>query len=56
MKDVPTRWGCPRTSFSNGGAQLRGLTVFEFRVEPVLDVRDAAAAEVDAIAWRDSMG
>ena len=31
------------------------FAVFEFRVEPVLDVMDAVAAEVEAIAWRDSL-
>jgi hypothetical protein len=30
--------------------------VFQFRVEPVLDVMDAVAVEQDAIAWRDSVG
>jgi hypothetical protein len=28
--------------------------VFKFRVEPVMDVMDAVAAEVEAIKWRDS--
>jgi len=27
---------------------------FQFRVEPVLDVEEAAAAEAEGIAWRDS--
>jgi hypothetical protein len=27
---------------------------FRFRVEPVLDVEVAAAAEAEGIAWRDS--
>jgi hypothetical protein len=27
---------------------------FQFRVEPVLDVQEAAAAEAEGIAWRDS--
>jgi Protein of unknown function (DUF3303) len=40
-------------------ADLHKLTtvfaVFQFRVEPVLDVMDAVAAESEAIAWRDSI-
>ena len=31
------------------------FAVFQFRVEPVLDVMDAVAAESEAIAWRDSV-
>lgn len=31
------------------------FAVFQFRVEPVMDVMDAVAAEVDAIGWRDSL-
>ncbi len=31
------------------------FAVFQFRFEPVLDVMDAVAAEVEAIAWRDSV-
>ena len=30
------------------------FAVFQFRLEPVLDVMDAVAAESEAIAWRDS--
>jgi len=30
------------------------FAVFQFRVEPVLDVMDAVAAEAEGIAWRDS--
>ena len=30
------------------------FAVFQFRVEPVMDVMDAVAAESDAIAWRDT--
>jgi Domain of unknown function (DUF3303) len=30
------------------------LAVFKFRVEPVIDVMDAVAAEVEAIKWRES--
>lgn len=30
------------------------FAVFQFRVEPVMDVMDAVAAESDAIAWRDA--
>ena len=30
------------------------LAVFQFRLEPVLDVMEAVAAESDAITWRDS--
>ncbi len=30
------------------------FAVFQFRVEPVLDVMDAVAAESEAIAWRES--
>jgi hypothetical protein len=41
-------------------AALQTLTtafaVFQFRVEPVLDVMDAVAAEARAIEWRDSVG
>lgn len=41
-------------------AALHRLTtafaVFQFRIEPVLDVVDAVAAESEAIAWRDSVG
>jgi hypothetical protein len=31
------------------------FAVFQFRVEPVLDVMDAVAAEAEVIAWRDSV-
>ena len=31
------------------------LAVFEFKLEPVLDVMDAVAVEVDSINWRDSI-
>ena len=31
------------------------FAVFQFRLEPVLDVMDAVAAESEAVAWRDSM-
>ena len=31
------------------------FAVFQFRVEPVLDVMDAVAAETEGIAWRDSV-
>ena len=30
--------------------------VFQFRVEPVLDVMDAVKAEQEGIAWRESVG
>ena len=30
------------------------FAVFQFRVEPVMDVMEAVAAEAEAIAWRDS--
>jgi hypothetical protein len=30
------------------------FAVFQFRLEPVLDVMDAVATEVAAIAWRDA--
>jgi Protein of unknown function (DUF3303) len=30
------------------------FAAFQFRVEPVLDVEEAAAAEAEGIAWRDS--
>jgi muconolactone delta-isomerase len=40
-------------------AALHGLTtamaVFAFKVEPVMDVMDAIAAEGTAIAWRDTL-
>lgn len=29
---------------------------FEFHVDPVLDVNEAVTAELEAIAWRDSVG
>jgi hypothetical protein len=32
------------------------FAVFQFRVEPVLDVMDAVAVEVEAINWRDEAG
>jgi hypothetical protein len=28
---------------------------FEFRVDPVLDIQDAVAAHLEAMAWRDSI-
>jgi hypothetical protein len=31
------------------------FAVFQFRVEPVLDVMDAVAVEAAAIAWRDAL-
>jgi hypothetical protein len=31
------------------------FAVFRFRVEPVMDVMDAVAAEADAIGWRDTL-
>ena len=31
------------------------FAVFRFRLEPVLDVTDAVAAEAEAISWRDSV-
>ncbi len=31
------------------------FAAFKFRVEPVMDVMDAVAAEVEAIKWRDSV-
>ncbi len=30
------------------------FAVFQFKVEPVMDVMEAVAAEAEAIAWRDS--
>jgi muconolactone delta-isomerase len=40
-------------------AALHRLTtafaVFQFRVEPVMDVMDAVAAESESIEWRDSI-
>jgi Domain of unknown function (DUF3303) len=30
------------------------FAVFQFRLEPVMDVMDAVAAEAEGIAWRDS--
>ena len=32
------------------------FAVFQFRVEPVMDVMDAVEVENAAIAWRDSIG
>ena len=31
------------------------FAVFQFRLEPVLDVMDAVAVESEAIAWRDAL-
>jgi Domain of unknown function (DUF3303) len=31
------------------------LAVFQFRLEPVIDVTDAIAAELEAMKWRDSV-
>jgi hypothetical protein len=31
------------------------FAVFQFRIEPVVDVMDAVAAESEVIAWRDSV-
>lgn len=31
------------------------FAVFQFRLEPVLDVGEAVAAEAEAIAWRDGL-
>ncbi len=31
------------------------LAVFQFRLEPVIDVMDAIAAESEAIKWRESV-
>jgi hypothetical protein len=31
------------------------FAVFAFRVEPVMDVMDAVAAEGEAMAWRDEL-
>jgi hypothetical protein len=31
------------------------FAVFQFRVEPVMDVMDAVAAESESIEWRDSI-
>jgi hypothetical protein len=31
------------------------FAVFRFRVEPVMDVMDAVAAESEAITWRDGL-
>lgn len=31
------------------------FAVFRFRLEPVLDVEEAVAAEAEGIAWRDSV-
>ena len=43
---------------TDDAADLQKVTtafaVFQFRVEPVMDVMDAVAAEAEAIAWRDS--
>ena len=32
------------------------FAVFQFRVEPVIEVMDAVAIESEAITWRDSVG
>lgn len=31
------------------------LAVFQFRLEPVIDVMDAVAVESETIAWRDAL-
>ena len=33
---------------------ITAFAVFQFRLEPVLDVADAVAAEAEGIAWRES--
>jgi hypothetical protein len=44
---------------TDNAADVHKLTttfaVFQFRLEPVLDVVDAVAVEAEAIAWRDSV-
>jgi len=32
------------------------LASFDFWAEPVMDINDAVAAEMEAIAWRDAIG
>jgi len=32
------------------------LAAFKFRLEPVIDVMDAVAVELQAMAWRESLG
>jgi muconolactone delta-isomerase len=32
------------------------FAAFQFRVDPVMDVMDAVAAEVEGISWRESVG
>ena len=43
---------------TNNVADVQKLTttfaVFQFRLEPVMDVMDAVAAEAEAIAWREA--
>jgi hypothetical protein len=43
---------------SDNVADVQKLTttfaVFQFRLEPVMDIMDAVAAEEEGIAWRDS--
>jgi uncharacterized protein DUF3303 len=43
---------------TDNAADVHKLTttfaVFQFRLEPVLDVMDAVVVEAEAIAWRDS--
>ena len=48
----------PKFAARNGHlADAQKLTttfaVFQFRLEPVMDVMDAVAAEAEAIAWRE---
>ena len=43
---------------TDNAADVQKLTttfaVFQFRLEPVMDVMDAVAAEAEAIAWREA--
>jgi muconolactone delta-isomerase len=52
-------WGGYMVLETDDLAAIHQLTtifaVFRFRVEPVIDVMDAVAAEVEAIKWRDSV-
>ncbi|MGC2209826.1 MAG: DUF3303 family protein [Candidatus Korobacteraceae bacterium] len=52
-------WGGFMLLETDDFAAIHGMTTvwapFEFRVDPVLDIQDAVAAQLEAMAWRDSI-
>jgi hypothetical protein len=52
-------WGGFMLVETNDFAAIHKMTTtwaaFEFRVDPVLDIQDAVAAQLEAMAWRDSL-